>query len=56
MGEAKRNAEMAIQQTARAIGVGTPGKGIQVRWDSKSAATPFGQMASYPSFSACTAP
>ena len=45
MGEAKRNAEMAIQETARAIGVETPGGRIQVRWDGKSAATPFEQMA-----------
>ena len=50
MGEAKRNAEMAIQETARAIGVETPGGRIQVRWDGKSAATPFGQMAFFIEF------
>ena len=44
MGEAKRNAEMAIQETARAIGVETPGGRIQVRWDGKSAA-PAGCLA-----------
>ena len=37
--------ETAIQETARAIRVETPGGRIQVRWDGKSAATPSGCLA-----------
>lgn len=50
MGEATRKAAKAVQETARVIGVETPGGRVQVRWDGQSAATPFGQMAFFIEF------
>ena len=44
MGEAKRKSKNAVEAIEKAIGVETPGGRIQVRWDGKAAATPFGQM------------
>jgi hypothetical protein len=50
MGEAKRRARNALQMIEKAIGVETPGGRIQVRWDGKAGATPFGQMAFFIEF------
>ncbi|MES2353379.1 MAG: transposase [Pseudomonadota bacterium] len=50
MGEAKRKGELAVRKAAQAIGVETPGGRIQVKWDNRSAATPFGQMAFFVEF------
>jgi hypothetical protein len=44
MGEGKRKREMSINEVAQAIGVETMGGRIQVKWDTSSSATPFGQM------------
>ena len=45
MGEAKRKLEMAAREVAQAIGVETMSGRVQVKWDTSSSATPFGQMA-----------
>lgn len=50
MGEAKRKARNALRAVENAIGVETPGGRIQVRWDGKASATPFGQMAFFIEF------
>lgn len=50
MGEAKRKQELTVREMAQAIGVETLGGRIQVKWDSRSAATPFGQMAFFIEF------
>ena len=50
MGEAKRKGEMAVKDVAQAIGVETMGGRIQVKWDTSSSATPFGQMAFFIEF------
>ena len=50
MGEAKRKGEKAIRTTSQAIGIETPGGRIQVKWDAKSTATAFGQMAFFIEF------
>lgn len=50
MGEAKRKGEKAIRAMSQAIGVETLGGRIQVKWDAKSTATPFGQMAFFIEF------
>lgn len=50
MGEAKRKDNKALQLISQAIGVETLGGRIQVKWDTDSTATPFGQMAFLLSF------
>lgn len=50
MGEARRRAQVAVSASTPAVGVETPKGRIQVRWDGKSAATPFGQMAFFLEF------
>jgi hypothetical protein len=50
MGEAKRRGVRAVRAIEQAIGVETPSGRIKVRWDGKSAATPFGQMAFFLEF------
>jgi hypothetical protein len=50
MGEAKRRREMSLKEVAQAIGVETMKGRIQVKWDSSSSATPFGQMAFFIEF------
>lgn len=44
MGEAKRQSKAQQLELSKAIGVQTAGGKVQVRWDNKSEATPFGQM------------
>ena len=44
MGEAKRRSTAVQEGISNAIGVQTSGGKVQVRWDNKSEATPFGQM------------
>ena len=50
MGEAKRRANQAAREAAKALGVATLGGRIQVSWDATSAATPFGQLAFFIEF------
>lgn len=50
MGEAKRKREMAARDVAQAIGVETMSGRVQVKWDTSSSATPFGQMAFFIEF------
>jgi hypothetical protein len=50
MGEAKRRAQTAMAAITEAVGVDVPGGCVQVRWDGKAAATPFGQMAFFLEF------
>ena len=50
MGEARHKADRAVQETARALHVETPGGRIHVRGDGQSAATPFGHMAFFIEF------
>lgn len=50
MGEAKRKREMTIKEAIPAISVQTMKGAIQVRWDTSSSATPFGQMAFFIEF------
>jgi hypothetical protein len=50
MGEAKRKREMPVKEIAQAIGVETMKGRIQVKWDTSSSATPFGQMAFFIEF------
>ncbi len=56
MGEAKRKREMSAKEVAQAIGVETMGGRIQVKWDTSSSATPFGQMAFFILETAIAAP
>src|ERR1035437_3156416 len=44
MGEARRKREMSLKEVAQAIGVETKNGRIQVKLDTSSSATPFGQM------------
>jgi hypothetical protein len=44
MGEAKRRSKSGQRETSKAIRVQTAGGKVQVRWDNKSDATPYGQM------------
>lgn len=44
MGEAKRRSKSGQLEISKAIGVQTAGGKIQVRWDNKAEATPYGQM------------
>lgn len=44
MGEAKRKRETSSREVAQAIGVETMKGRIQVKWDTSSSATPYGQM------------
>ncbi len=50
MGAAKRRAHAALLVRPHAVGVEAPNGRLQVRWDSESAATPFGQMAFFLEF------
>ena len=50
MGEAKRKREMPVKELAQAIGVETMNGRVQVKWDTSSSATPFGQMAFFIEF------
>jgi hypothetical protein len=50
MGEAKRRADLAVQETLGALGVEAIGGPVQVRWSAGGAATPFGQMAYFAEF------
>jgi hypothetical protein len=50
MGEARQRAKAAAKGLAKALGVETVGGRIQVSWDAKSAATPFGQLAFFIEF------
>ena len=44
MGESKRRSRAVQAGISKAIGVQTAGGKVQVRWDNKSEATPYGQM------------
>ena len=44
MGEAKKRSKAVQAEISKAIGVQTAGGKVQVRWDNKAEATPFGQM------------
>lgn len=44
MGAAKRRAHTRLLVRPQTVGVDAPNGRLQVRWDSESAATPFGQM------------
>ena len=44
MGEAKKRSAAAVQEALVALGVETIGGRVQVRWNQREAATPFGQM------------
>jgi hypothetical protein len=50
MGEAKRRAHTGLLVRPQTVGVEAPNGRLQVRWDSESAATPFGQMAFFLEF------
>ena len=50
MGEAKRRADVAVRETVEALTVDTMGARVQVRWNSRRAATPFGQLAFFLEF------
>jgi hypothetical protein len=50
MGEAKRRSIAAAQEALRAMNVEVMGSRVQVRWNQKEAATPFGQMAYFAEF------
>lgn len=50
MGEAKRKREMLSKEVEQAFGVETLGGRIQVKWDTSSSATPFGQIAFFIEF------
>jgi hypothetical protein len=50
MGEAKRKREMLKTGLAKAVGVETMGGRIQVKWNTSSSATPYGQMAFFIEF------
>lgn len=50
MGEAKRKEESGIGVITKGLGIETFGGRIQIHWDAKSSATPFGQMAFFIEF------
>ena len=50
MGEAKRREQNAICRVGEVMGLETAGGRFQLRWDDKSAVTPFGQMAFFIEF------
>ena len=50
MGEAKKRGVAAVQEALVALGVETIGGHVQVRWNQREAATPFGQMAYFAEF------
>ena len=50
MGEAKRRKAAAVQNLLPALGVESLGGQVQVRWNQREAATPFGQMAYFAEF------
>jgi hypothetical protein len=50
MGEAKKRGIAAVQETLEALGVEALGGRVQVRWNQREAATPFGQMAYFAEF------
>ena len=50
MGEAKQRAAAAVQEARVALGVEAIGGRVQVRWNQREAATPFGQMAYFIEF------
>jgi hypothetical protein len=50
MGEAKRREAAAVQDQLAALGVESLGGRVQVRWNQREAATPFGQMAYFAEF------
>ena len=50
MGEAKRREQNALCRVGEVMGLETAGGRVQLRWDDKSAVTPFGQMAFFIEF------
>ena len=50
MGEAKKRSAAAVQEGMVALGVEAVGGRVQVRWNQREAATPFGQMAYFAEF------
>ena len=50
MGEAKKRSAAAVQEALVALGVEAVGGRVQVRWNQREAATPFGQMAYFAEF------
>jgi len=50
MGEAKERGVAAVQEALEALGVEALGGRVQVRWNQREAATPFGQMAYFAEF------
>jgi hypothetical protein len=50
MGEAKKRQAAAVQEQLAALGVESLGGRVQVRWNQREAATPFGQMAYFAEF------
>lgn len=50
MGEAKRRADIAVREAVEALAVDTMGGRVQVRWNARRAATPFGQLAFFLEF------
>lgn len=50
MGEAKKRADAAAQETLQTLGLETVGGRLQVHWNQREAATPFGQMAYFAEF------
>ena len=50
MGEAKKRSAAAVQEALVALGVEAIGGRVQVRWNQREAATPFGQMAYFAEF------
>ena len=54
MGESKRRSSAVQSGISKALGVQTAGGKVQVRWDNKSDATPFGQMVFFIEFLTAT--
>ncbi|HSD61280.1 MAG TPA: transposase [Burkholderiales bacterium] len=50
MGEARKRTAAAVQEALTALGVEALGGEVQVRWNQREAATPFGQMAYFAEF------
>ena len=50
MGEAKKRSAAAVQEVLGGLGVEAIGGRVQVRWNQREAATPFGQMAYFAEF------
>ena len=50
MGEARKRGAAAVQEALTALGVEALGGPVQVRWNQREAATPFGQMAYFAEF------